>query len=863
MVIQKKWLWAIPLIAIFIGGLFLTTHNSQQVASASTQDSIQGNTVNRAGSAALGSVLTPNVCPEGQYMDLTSDACRNLVKNYGFDANQFEDSFSGTEYALTSCSESGLKDIFKRMGSAGGKIILPACTITVQNGLEIPSNVILQGAGIDRTIFRSSSSFSGNMLKAKYRKNVIVRDLSVDGRRANNAGILAWYADNVLIERVDVHHTGKSGIVFRYAQRVTIRYSSSHDQVLWHGIDSKDCFPNSSTPDSQECASDAGNVAPGVLWSQNYAIYSNRLYNNGRFGLDVHANRGEVAGNLIFKNSYGSKFPDASHVWVHRNKFADNDHWGSWVYNTVDAPEKRASKVVYFENIFSGNKEYPLYIAEPATDIYIINNRYENNSPNRLRIAPSAVYTCNGSADAALDVDGTTPRTADSGLCNVSQVAHIFGHDSNAPAPIAITIPLATATPTQQPPTPTAIAPTQEPTTAPIAPTAAAPTTVAPQPTPPPPANAPIVTVPVDEDDRLYIPAKIEAENYASGSNGVAYRDMSGGNAGNKLRTDDVDIEEANDVDGGYSIGWIEAGEWLTYNITAKQAGRYDLTLRVAAWGDYVRSVHVELNGVDVTGPIHFDGSAGHRAWTDIVVENINIDRGDHQMRLVMNQAGFNLNYINIEARDLVVEEPAPSNEAAHNVPGRIEAEAYNSGGNGSAYSDTSAGNAGSQYRTEDVDIEAVSDIDGRFNIGWIEPGEWLAYDIFVEKDGQYDISARVSTWSGAERQLHIEIDGTDVTGPMTFDASAGHRVWTNIVKNEVNLTAGRHTMRIHMDTGSFNLNYVEILEPARALFNVCDYETEARCLYDGDEAPITTIIERPIELQILDKDLFIPLFNR
>ena len=853
MLMQKKWMWTIPLIAMLIGSLLGITNSYRQSVLASEVSSTTSSTVNSA--APTGGVLTANVCPEGQYMDLTSDTCRNLVKSYGFDANQFDDSFSGTEYALTSCTESGLKDIFNRMGNAGGKVILPACTITVEKGIEIPSNVILQGAGIDRTIFQSSSSFSGNMLKAKYRKNVVVRDLSVDGRRANNAGILAWYADNVLIERVDVHHTGKSGIVFRYAKQVTIRYSSSHDQVLWHGIDSKDCFPNSSTPDSQECASDAGNVSPGVLWSQDYAIYSNRLYNNGRFGLDVHANQGEVAGNLIFKNDYGSKFPDASNVWIHRNKFADNEHWGSWVYNTVDAPEKKASKIVYFENIFSGNKQYPLYIAEPASDIYVLKNQYQNNVPNRLRLAPSSVYVCSGTADAALGVDGTTPRTADASSCDISQVAHIFGRDNNAPPPIAISVPTATATPTPLPPTPTALPPTTVPPTA--APTTAAPTATA-------PANAPIVSDPIADDDRLYIPVKIEAENYASGSNGVGYLDLTGGNSGGKLRTDDVDIEESNDVDGGYSIGWIEEGEWLAYNITAKQGGRYDLVLRVAAWGDYVRNIHIELDGIDVTGPIHFDGSAGHRVWTDVVVENVNIDRGDHLMRVVMDQAGFNLNYINIKARDLIVENPSPSTGDAHIVPGRIEAEAYKIGGNEQAYKDTTAGNAGSQYRTEDVDIETVTDVDGQFNVGWIEAGEWLAYDIYVEEDGEYDISARVSTWKGAERQLHIEIDGTDVTGAMKFDASAGHRVWTNIVKGDVPLTAGHHTMRIHMDTGAFNLNYVEILESLQvSISNFCDYEVEARCLYDGDEAPVTTIIERPIELEILDKNFYIPFVSQ
>lgn len=853
----KKWLWGFPIAIVLIASFVFTLSDFRHSAAATDAKN----------SAQMGSVLTPNVCPEGQYLDLTTETCRNLVKDFGFDANQFEDQFSGKEYALGSCSESALKDIFKRIGSDGGKVILPACTITVSGGLEVPSNVILQGAGIDRTIFRSSSSFSGIMLKAKYRENVIIRDLSVDGRRANNTGIVLWYADNALVERVNVHHTGKSGIIFRYAKQVTIRYSSSHDQVLWHGIDSKDCFPNDSRPDSQECASDAGNVGPGTLWSHDYAIYSNRLYNNGRFGLDVHANDGEIAGNLIFKNSYGSKLPDASHVWVHRNKFSDNDHWGSWVYNTVDAPEKRAGNVVYFENIFEGNKEYPLYIAEPARDIYLINNEYRNNSPNKLRLVPSSVYACSGSADAGMGVDGAQPRTAGGDKCALNQVAHIFGHDPSAPAPIAITVPDPTATPTTPPPTPTA-GPTETPppTATNVAPApaptdvAAAPTTVA----PPAEAPQPAPDSPADNDDRLYIPGRIEAENYNDGSNGVAYRDLSGGNAGGKLRNGDVDIEAANDVNGGYNVGWIDAGEWLAYDIDAKQGGRYDFVLRVAAWGDYVRSIHVEVDGVDVTGPIHFDGSAGHRAWTDVVVENVRIDRGRHELKVVMDEGGFNLNYVDVVARELVEEQPESGGSLAHTVPGRIEAEAYKVGRNGVTYLDSTNGNSGAQYRTDDVDIENVTDVEGKFNVGWLEAGEWLTYDIHVEEAGTYEISARVATWRGDERQLHVEIDGRDVTGPMVFDASAGHRVWTNVVKNGIELEAGRHTMKVYMDTGNFNLNYIDIIgmqDYQTASF--CDYETEARCLYDGDEASDVTIIERPIELVDLNNHVWLPVVSQ
>ncbi|MEZ4664419.1 MAG: hypothetical protein R2911_43360 [Caldilineaceae bacterium] len=100
---------------------------------------------------------------------------------------------------------------------------------------------------------------------------------------------------------------------FRYSRNFTVRYSASHDAKTFHGIGTKDCFPKSSTPDAQECCTAAAsNVSPGALWTNNYAIYSNRFYRNGEYGLDSHSSDGEIAGNMMENNRYGTKFPDAS-----------------------------------------------------------------------------------------------------------------------------------------------------------------------------------------------------------------------------------------------------------------------------------------------------------------------------------------------------------------------------------------------------------------------------------------------------------------------------------------------------------------------------------------------------------------------
>ena len=70
----------------------------------------------------------------------------------------------------------------------------------------------------------------------------------------------------------------------------------------------------------------------------------------------------------------------------------------------------------------------------------------------------------------------------------------------------------------------------------------------------------------------------------------------------------------------------------------------------------------------------------------------------------------------------------------------RIEAEDYNS------YSDSSNGNDGGAYRSDNVDIESTSDVGGGYNVGWIESGESLTYNFNVTESGTYKLVSRVAS---------------------------------------------------------------------------------------------------------------------
>jgi hypothetical protein len=141
-------------------------------------------------------------------------------------------------------------------------------------------------------------------------------------------------------------------------------------------------------------------------------------------------------------------------------------------------------------------------------------------------------------------------------------------------------------------------------------------------------------------------------------------------------------------------------------------------------------------------------------------------------------------------------------------VPGTIQAANFDEGGQGVAYGDTTAGNAGGAYRQSDVDIEPSAA--GGYDVGWIAPGEWMNYTIAVQTAGAYDVSLRVAsaTTGGA---MHVGFNGSrNVWQQVSVPATGGWQAWTTVTMR-ASLGAGQQQLTIYADTGGFNLASIDI----------------------------------------------------
>ena len=112
------------------------------------------------------------------------------------------------------------------------------------------------------------------------------------------------------------------------------------------------------------------------------------------------------------------------------------------------------------------------------------------------------------------------------------------------------------------------------------------------------------------------MPGTVQAENYDTGGQGVAYNVTSVNGTANSYRSDGVDLEATTDTGGGYDLGWTAAGQWFKYTVNVATAGTYTVGLRLAAPTAVTDALHIDNSaGTNLTGDVTV---AGHRRLADL-----------------------------------------------------------------------------------------------------------------------------------------------------------------------------------------------------------------------------------------------------
>jgi parallel beta-helix repeat protein len=347
------------------------------------------------------------------------------------------------------------------------------------------------------------------------------------------------------------------------------------------------------------------------------------------------------------------------------------------------------------------------------------------------------------------------------------------------------------------------------------------------------------------------LPGRLEAENYDLGGEGVAYHDVEAANLGGAYRTSEgVDVESKNGIT---NVAYIRAGEWTEYTVNVPTAGTYPATFRVAAWATG-RQIAVSVDGVQkATASLPNTGS--YTSWKTVTVQ-VPLEAGTHVIRFAFNTDKQNLDYVDFGAPTGTTVVPttvattgAPTQQAGqtpyngpHALPGTVQAEDFDNGGQNVAYWDSTVENkaktnnkAYADRGNEYVDAETGN---GIANIGWITDGEWTEYTVEVAAAGSYTANFRVGSWVDG-RKVVLTVDGA--SGCTVNVPNTGSNTAFTTVSAPLTLAQGTHTIRLTFQGASQNIDWFSVTGgPApTATATVAPTETT-------NATPTTTVSQEP-----------------
>lgn len=291
------------------------------------------------------------------------------------------------------------------------------------------------------------------------------------------------------------------------------------------------------------------------------------------------------------------------------------------------------------------------------------------------------------------------------------------------------------------------------------------------------------------------IPGIIEAEDYNLGGEGVGYHDNTLENSGEQYRKDSVDIRS--NLEGGYAVTANQTGEWLTYNIDIEEEGSYGLDILTASTKSGGKVRLLLDDDIDLTGEIDIPNTGDLNRWENISLQDLSLPAGKHTLKLEVLNGEFDISRLLFHRFDHHKE-----------LPGKIMAADYMTGGEGVGYHDNSPDNIGGKYRRDAVDIRINPE--GGYNVGWNQAGEWLKYNVDISEADEYELDIRVATnLEGSQIRLWLD-DTVDLTGVIDVPKTGGWDNWESVIKENVSLPAGKHTIKVEMIEGEFDFRSIQ-----------------------------------------------------
>jgi hypothetical protein len=197
-------------------------------------------------------------------------------------------------------------------------------------------------------------------------------------------------------------------------------------------------------------------------------------------------------------------------------------------------------------------------------------------------------------------------------------------------------------------------------------------------------------------------------------------------------------------------------------------------------------------------------------------------------------------NYEGLPFEDLIYK------NGAQKVPGKLQCEYYDKGGEGVAFHDSDSINSGSgglnkadgsylhefrineavdisytKFQNPPIDNNAYNFVDpekDQLYVGWTDPAEWTKYTIDVEIEGTYKLDLMFT--ANQVGTISFSVNDMDVSGPISIPSTfvaedtVGFRQWHhwNYIEDiaQIQLKEGIQTFTIHtVEIGSMNYDFI------------------------------------------------------
>jgi hypothetical protein len=148
-------------------------------------------------------------------------------------------------------------------------------------------------------------------------------------------------------------------------------------------------------------------------------------------------------------------------------------------------------------------------------------------------------------------------------------------------------------------------------------------------------------------------------------------------------------------------------------------------------------------------------------------------------------------------------------------IPGIIQAENFDKGGEGLTFHDSDSNDEGdAKYRTDNEGLDLVKGNNGTA-IGYTANNEWTEYSVNVKEPGEYEYVATVSNGSSSSGGFTINlVKGTTITqlAKVSFTGTGGWDTYKTVSgKLSKNLEEGDQILRFTINPGNCNIDKVEL----------------------------------------------------